>query len=79
MRIVRSTDGSRPTPLRDEAGSKSKPPPHGVVELDFELTLEDAKKASKGYLLERFRITARGFWGAAGNGLAWPLSIALLC
>lgn len=77
MRIVRSTDGPRPTSSRDEAGDKFKPPPRGV-EPAPELKPEDVEKARKGYLLKRFWISARGFWGAAGNRLAWPLSIALL-
>lgn len=77
MRIVRSTDGPRPTSSRDEAGDKFKPPPRGV-ESAPELKPEVVEKARKGYLLKRFWISARGFWGAAGNRLAWPLSIALL-
>jgi ABC-type uncharacterized transport system fused permease/ATPase subunit len=48
------------------------------VESAPELKPEDVEKARKGYLLKRFWISARGFWGAAGNRLAWPLSIALL-
>lgn len=70
MRIVRPTDGARPTPLRDEVGDQFKPPPRGVVEPAPDLAPEDVEKARKGYLLTRFWITARGFWGTAGNRLA---------
>lgn len=78
MRTVRPPDGPRPKPLRDEAGDQFNPPPCDVVDPAPELTPEDAEKARKGYLLTRFWITARGFWGSAGNKLAWPFSIALL-
>jgi putative ATP-binding cassette transporter len=39
---------------------------------------EEAEQARKSYLLKRFWITARGFWGKGGNRIAWIASIGLL-
>src|SRR5256886_10188851 len=39
---------------------------------------EEAEQARKDYLLTRFWISARGFWGKNGDRLAWILSIGLL-
>lgn len=43
-----------------------------------ELTPEQAEQAQRAYLLKRFWISARGFWGRDGDKLAWFCSIALL-
>ncbi|SCW57182.1 putative ATP-binding cassette transporter [Rhizobium mongolense subsp. loessense] len=53
------------------------PPPNGI-EPDTELTPEEAEQARKRYLLTRFWISARGYWGRTGDRLAWPFSIGLL-
>ncbi|MGQ0686023.1 ABC transporter ATP-binding protein/permease [Bradyrhizobium sp.] len=55
-----------------------EPPPPEAVEPDPELTPEEAEAARKSYLLRRFWISARGFWGRNGDRLAWLLTIGLL-
>ncbi|OYU87534.1 MAG: ABC transporter ATP-binding protein [Bradyrhizobiaceae bacterium PARB1] len=64
--------------LKDEAGDEIDPPPPDVVEPDPELSPEEAEQARKDYLLTRFWISARGFWGKAGDKFAWVFSIGLL-
>ena len=61
-----------------EAGDQVEPPPPEVVETDPEMSPEEAEQARKDYLLTRFWISARGFWGMNGDRLAWTLSIGLL-
>jgi vitamin B12/bleomycin/antimicrobial peptide transport system ATP-binding/permease protein len=61
-----------------EDGDQVEPPPPDAVEPDPELTPEEAGEARKKYLLTRFWISARGYWGGDGDRLAWPLSVALL-
>jgi vitamin B12/bleomycin/antimicrobial peptide transport system ATP-binding/permease protein len=60
-----------------EHGEQAEPPPE-IVELDPELTPEEAEQARKDYLLTRFWISARGYWGRPGDRLAWVFSIGLL-
>lgn len=43
-----------------------------------DMTPEEVEEARKAFLLKRFWISARGFWGRQGDRLAWPLSIGLL-
>jgi vitamin B12/bleomycin/antimicrobial peptide transport system ATP-binding/permease protein len=59
-------------------GDHVEPPPPEVVEPDPELTPEEAEQARKDYLLTRFWISARGYWGKNGDRLAWLFSIGLL-
>src|ERR1700712_2625917 len=54
------------------------PPPPEIVEADPEMTPEEAEEARKDYLLTRFWIAARGYWGKKGGRLAWVFSIGLL-
>lgn len=54
------------------------PPPPEAVEPDPQLTAEEAEQARKKYLLKRFWISGRGYWGRHGDKLAWPLTIGLL-
>src|SRR5258705_6185592 len=61
-----------------EAGDHVEPPPPEVVEPDPELSPEEAEEARKDYLLTRFWISARGYWGKNGDRLAWLFSIGLL-
>src|SRR6185312_3203520 len=61
-----------------EDGGQIEPPPPEIVEPDPELTPEEAEEARKSYLLTRFWISARSYWGARGDRLAWPFSIGLL-
>src|SRR5579871_1678217 len=60
-----------------EDGDEVDPPPPEVVEPDSALTPEQAEQARKTYLLTRFWISARGYWGRKGDHLAWPFSIGL--
>ena len=61
-----------------EGGDHVEPPPPELVEPDPELTPEEAEQARKDYLLTRFWISARGYWGKNGGRLAWVFSIGLL-
>src|SRR5215468_8820807 len=61
-----------------EDGEEVAPPPPEILEPDTDLTPEEAEQARKDYLLTRFWISARGFWGRNGDRLAWPFSIGLL-
>ncbi|MFG3596984.1 ABC transporter ATP-binding protein/permease [Bradyrhizobium sp. RDI18] len=61
-----------------EGGERVEPPPPEVVEPDPEMSPEEAEQARKNYLLTRFWISARGYWGSGGDRLAWLLSIGLL-
>src|SRR5437899_2859732 len=62
--------------ITNENGGEAAPPPE-LVEPDPELSPEEAEQARKDYLLTRFWISARGFWGRNGDRLAWPFSIGL--
>ncbi|MBR0968883.1 ABC transporter ATP-binding protein/permease [Bradyrhizobium diazoefficiens] len=64
--------------IRGEDGDEITPPPPELVEPDPELSPEEAEQARKNYLLTRFWISARGFWGRNGDRLAWPFSIGLV-
>jgi putative ATP-binding cassette transporter len=61
-----------------EDGEHVEPPPPKVIEPDPELSPEEAEQARKDYLLTRFWISARGYWGNNGGRLAWLFSIGLL-
>jgi vitamin B12/bleomycin/antimicrobial peptide transport system ATP-binding/permease protein len=61
-----------------EDGDHVQPPPPEIVEPDPDLSPEEAEQARKDYLLTRFWISARGFWGKNGDRLAWLLSTGLL-
>jgi putative ATP-binding cassette transporter len=60
-----------------EAGDHIAPPPE-VAEADPGLSAEEAEQARKDYLLRRFWISAKGFWGANGDRVAWIFSIGLV-
>jgi putative ATP-binding cassette transporter len=61
-----------------EGGEHVEPPPPEIVEPDPELSPEEAEQARKDYLLTRFWISARGYWGRGGDRLAWLFTIGLL-
>jgi vitamin B12/bleomycin/antimicrobial peptide transport system ATP-binding/permease protein len=61
-----------------EDGAEVEPPPPEIVEPDPELSPEEAEEARRQYLLTRFWISARGYWGRRGDKLAWVFSIGLL-
>src|SRR5882762_8569308 len=61
-----------------KTGDQVEPPPPEIVEPDPEWSPEEAEQARKDYLLTRFWISARGFWGKSGERLAWIFSISLV-
>ena len=61
-----------------DPGDHVDPPPPEVVEADPKMSPEEAEEARKDYLLTRFWISARGYWGKKGGRLAWAFSIGLL-
>src|SRR3954454_22167727 len=71
--------GKKPpiTEIVGETGEEVAPPPPELVEPAPELSPEEAEQARKDYLLTRFWISARGFWGHNGDRLAWLYSIGL--
>src|SRR4051794_2889806 len=82
---VDSSPVGAPDPLKPgfvelvaEGGKHVEPPPPEILEPDPELTPEQAEQVRKDYLLTRFWISARGFWGRGGDRLAWVFSIGLL-
>nr|WP_283192796.1 ABC transporter ATP-binding protein/permease [Rhizobium sp. AN80A] len=52
--------------------------PPAPEEPDEKLTPEELERARKAYLLKRFWISARGFWGRKGDRFAWPCCVGLL-
>ena len=62
----------------EEASTVEAAPPPDPIEPSPELTPEEAEQARKRYLLRRFWISARHYWGRGGDRLAWPCSIGLL-
>ncbi|MGJ4913962.1 ABC transporter ATP-binding protein/permease [Bradyrhizobium sp. HKCCYLRH2060] len=61
-----------------ENGAEVEPPPPELVEPDPELSPEEGEQLRKRYLLTRFWISARGYWGRSGDRLAWAFTIGLL-
>ena len=56
--------------ITGENDDEVAPPPPEVLEPDTELSPEEVERARKDYLLTRFWISARGFWGRHGDRLA---------
>jgi putative ATP-binding cassette transporter len=68
-------------PIEDvvaETGKTIDAPPPEILETDPGLSPEEADEIRRDYLLKRFWISAKGFWGAAGGRLAWVLTSGLL-
>ncbi|WP_420738264.1 ABC transporter ATP-binding protein/permease [Bradyrhizobium japonicum] len=68
-------------PIEDvvaETGKTIDAPPPEILETDPGLSPEEAEQIRRHYLLKRFWISAKGFWGAAGGRLAWVLTGGLL-
>jgi putative ATP-binding cassette transporter len=61
-----------------EDGDHIEPPPPELVEPASDLSAEEAERVRKSYLLSRFWISARGYWGRNGDRLGWPLTLGLL-
>src|SRR5256885_8544482 len=78
---AKSRAAAKKTPIMEvvaEDGDHVEPPPPEVLEPEPDMSPEEAEQARKDYLLTRFWISARGFWGKNGDRLAWILSIGLL-
>ncbi|MGO6818103.1 ABC transporter ATP-binding protein/permease [Rhizobium leguminosarum] len=71
------THGAGNSPPETASTAEVTPPPD-AIEPDPELTPEEAEQARKRYLLKRFWISARRYWGRGGDKFAWPFSIGLL-
>jgi vitamin B12/bleomycin/antimicrobial peptide transport system ATP-binding/permease protein len=57
--------------------AKIEPPPPEVAEPDETMSAEEIEQARKRYLLKRFWISAREFWGKSGDRIAWIATIGL--
>jgi putative ATP-binding cassette transporter len=66
-----------PSPGTVADAGEVEPPPPEALESDAGLSPEEAERARKDYLLTRFWISARGFWGKNGHRLAWVFSAGL--
>src|SRR5499427_3817377 len=70
------TSESPPADVAESA--KIEPPPDEVAQPDETMSPEEIEKARKSYLLKRFWVSARGFWGESGESIAWIASVGLL-
>ena len=61
----------------DIAESAKVEPPPEVAEPEATMSPEEVEQARKSYLLKRFWISARGFWGKRGDRIVWIASIGL--
>jgi len=57
--------------------AKIDPPPPEIAEPDETMSAEEIEQARKRYLLKRFWISARGFWGKSGHRIAWIATLGL--
>src|SRR5215467_11599343 len=69
---------SRSPPADIAESAKIEPPPDEVAQSDETMSPEEIEKARKSYLLKRFWVSARGFWGESGERIAWIASVGLL-
>jgi putative ATP-binding cassette transporter len=78
----KSVAGTRPRGAEEARQAKAPAPevapPPEINEPDQALPPEEAAQARKRYLLKRFWISARGYWGRNGDGFAWPCTIGLI-
>ena len=80
-KVQREEESRRNKPPAVEAVSEAVDdagPPPEAAEPDPQLTPKEAERARKNYLLKRFWISGRGYWGRHGDKLAWPLTSGLL-
>src|SRR5688572_30073293 len=54
------------------------PPPPQLVDPLAPSDAQEVEQARRRYLLQRFWITAKGFWSRRGDRRAWPLTGGLL-
>ncbi|MCF2523577.1 ABC transporter ATP-binding protein/permease [Bradyrhizobium sp. G127] len=64
--------------VTSETGAPVEAPPPEILEADPAISPEEAEQIRRDYLLTRFAISARGFWGKGGGRLAWVLTLSLL-
>ncbi|MBR0871813.1 ABC transporter ATP-binding protein/permease [Bradyrhizobium tropiciagri] len=76
--VEATDDKSELVDVTAENGDHVEPPPPEILEPDPELSPEEAEQARKEYLLTRFWISARGYWGKSGDRLAWLFTVGLL-
>src|SRR5215813_14985390 len=69
---------SRSPPADIAESAKIEPPPDEVAQPDETMSPEEIERARKSYLLKRFWVAARGFWGKRGDRIAWVASVGLL-
>lgn len=76
-----SRKNSGDKPAEDAASDvveSAKIEPPKVAEPGEIMSPEEADQARNRYLLERFWISGRGFWGKSGDRIAWIASVGLL-
>ncbi|MFZ1209561.1 MAG: ABC transporter ATP-binding protein/permease, partial [Pseudolabrys sp.] len=75
----RKNSGDKPArdAATDVAESANIEPPK-VAEPGEIMSPEEADQARNRYLLERFWVSGRGFWGKSGDRIAWVASVGLL-
>src|SRR6187549_86933 len=66
--------------MGQEPGTEAPPPPPPPEIADplSPSDAEDIEQARRAYLLKRFWIAAKGFWGRRGDKRAWILTVSLL-
>jgi len=63
----------------EESKSRTVPPaPLDIIDAGSDLSPEQLDDARRAYLLKRFWMSARGYWGREGDRFAWLFSIGLL-
>ena len=70
------TSSIKGSPRKNSGAAKIEPPE--VAAPGEIMSPEEAEQARKRYLLERFWISGRGFWGKRGDRIAWIASVGLL-
>ncbi len=60
-----------------ENGENIEAPPPEMLEPDPGLSPEEVEQLRREYLLTRFWISARGYWGSGGGRLAWIFTVGL--
>jgi putative ATP-binding cassette transporter len=73
--------GPKAEPVTESGEKLPTPPPEmaeDVPEPEGEDEQESLDQLRRRYLLRRFWLSAKGYWGRNGRRLAWPLSLGLL-
>src|SRR5262252_3524914 len=69
---------SRSPPADIAESAKIEPPPDEVAQSDETMSPDEIERVRKRYLLKRFWVSARGFWGESGERIAWFAAVGLL-